>query len=76
MQDGLIKCQDDKTAPKIVYFALELVAMCPEFLSYNYDQRDLSPDLKLRADSMQLTDTKNRNDPIAMHTHPLVSPIF
>lgn len=50
--------------------------MCPEFVSYNYDQRDWAPDLKRRADSMRLTDTKNRNDPIAMHTHPLVIPIF
>jgi len=44
-----------------------------EFASYNYDQRDWAPDLKRRADS---TDTKNRDDPIAMHTHPLVIPIF
>lgn len=50
--------------------------MCPEFVSYNYDQRDWAPDLKRRADSMRLTDTKNRNDPIAMHTHPLFIPIF
>lgn len=50
--------------------------MCPEFVSYNYDQRDWAPDLKHRADSMRLTDTKNRNDPIAMDTHPLVIPIF